>query len=179
MNRVSYPVIHNLYHENGEGNGNPPQCSCLENPVDGGAWWAAVHGLTQSWTWLKRLSMHACIGEGNDNLLQCSFLENPRNGGAWWPTVCGVAQSQTWVKWLSSSSIMQKDQRNTKYPAFPLQRCKGHEICYNTVERVRVTVATQCNGSSWIWYETEKRFIEKNWWSSIKFAVWLIVLYKY
>ena len=37
----------------GEGNGNPLQCSCLENPRDGGAWWAAVSGVTQSWTQLK------------------------------------------------------------------------------------------------------------------------------
>ena len=44
----------------GEGNGNPLQCSCLENPRDGGAWWAAVYGVTQSRTRLKRLSsMHA------------------------------------------------------------------------------------------------------------------------
>ena len=41
----------------GEGNGNPLQCSCLENPRDGGAWWAAVYGVTQSQTRLKRLSM--------------------------------------------------------------------------------------------------------------------------
>ena len=40
----------------GEGNGNPLQCSGLENPRDGGAWWAAVYGVTQSWTRLKRLS---------------------------------------------------------------------------------------------------------------------------
>ena len=40
----------------GEGNGNPLQCSCLENPRDGGAWWAAVYGVAQSRTWLKRLS---------------------------------------------------------------------------------------------------------------------------
>ena len=40
----------------GEGNGNPLQCSCLENPRDGGAWWAAVYGVTQSWTRLKWLS---------------------------------------------------------------------------------------------------------------------------
>ena len=40
----------------GEGNGNPLQCSCLENPWDGGAWWAAVYGVTQSRTRLKRLS---------------------------------------------------------------------------------------------------------------------------
>ena len=40
----------------GEGNGNPLQCSCLENPRDGGAWWAAVYGVAQSRTPLKRLS---------------------------------------------------------------------------------------------------------------------------
>ena len=40
----------------GEGNGNPLQCSCLQNPRDGGAWWAAVYGVTKSWTQLKRLS---------------------------------------------------------------------------------------------------------------------------
>ena len=37
----------------GEGSGTPLQYSCLENPVDGGAWWAAVHGVTKSWTWLS------------------------------------------------------------------------------------------------------------------------------
>ena len=40
----------------GEGNGDPLQCSCLENPRDGGAWWAAVYGVAQSRTWLKWLS---------------------------------------------------------------------------------------------------------------------------
>ena len=40
----------------GEGNGNPLECSCMENPRDGGAWWAAVYGVTQSRTQLKRIS---------------------------------------------------------------------------------------------------------------------------
>ena len=40
----------------GEGNGNPFQCSCLESPRDGGAWWAAVYGVAQSRTRLKRLN---------------------------------------------------------------------------------------------------------------------------
>ena len=44
-----------------EGNGNPLQCSCLENPRDGGAWWAAVYGVTQSRTWLKRLSSSSMV----------------------------------------------------------------------------------------------------------------------
>ena len=41
---------------NGEGSGNPLQCSCLENPRDRGAWWAAVYGVAQSRTRLKQLS---------------------------------------------------------------------------------------------------------------------------
>ena len=40
----------------GEGNGTPLQYSCLENPMDGGSWWAAAHGVAKSWTRLKRLS---------------------------------------------------------------------------------------------------------------------------
>ena len=40
----------------GEGNGNPLQYSCLENPMDGGAWWTAVHGVTKSWTRLSNFT---------------------------------------------------------------------------------------------------------------------------
>ena len=66
----------------GEGNGTPLQYSCLENPMDGGAWWTAVHGVARSLT--ERLHFHfslLCIGEGNGNPLQCSCLKNPRDGG--------------------------------------------------------------------------------------------------
>ena len=44
-----------------EVNGNPLQCSCLENPRDGGAWWAAVYGITQSRTRLKQLSSSSIV----------------------------------------------------------------------------------------------------------------------
>ena len=90
-----------------EGNGTPLQYSCLENPMDGGAWKAAVHGVAEG---CIRLSVStfpfslSCIGEGNGNPLQCSFLENPRDGGALRAAVYGVAQSRTRLKWLSSSS---------------------------------------------------------------------------
>ena len=47
----------------GEGNGNPLQYSCLENPRDGGAWWAAVYGVAQSQTWLKQLSSSSSSSE--------------------------------------------------------------------------------------------------------------------
>ena len=91
----------------GEGNGTPLQYSCLENPMDGGTWWAAVHGVTKSQTLTERLHFHfslSLIGEGNGNPLQCSCLENPRDGGAWWAAVSGAAQSRTRLKQLSSSS---------------------------------------------------------------------------
>ena len=84
-----------------EGNGNPLQCSCLENPKDGGSWWAAVYGVAQSRTRLKRLSIHACIGEGHGNPLQYSCLENPMDRGAWRAAVHRVTQSWTQLKRLS------------------------------------------------------------------------------
>ena len=55
----------------GEGNGNPLQCSCLENPRDGGAWWASVYGVTQSRTRLKRLS----TSEGSEGSHCLALLE--------------------------------------------------------------------------------------------------------
>ena len=91
----------------GEGNGNPLQCPCLENPKDRGAWQAAVYRVTQSRTRLKQLSSSSSsqqesyklllvrllqlifwqqlsfvIGEGNGNPLQHSCLENPMDGGS-------------------------------------------------------------------------------------------------
>ena len=53
----------------GEGNGNPLQCSCLENPRDGGAWWAAVYGVAQSRTRLKRLSSSSSSSSFSESLI--------------------------------------------------------------------------------------------------------------
>ena len=55
----------------GEGNGNPLQCFCLENPMDGGAWWAAVYGVAQSRTRLKQLSSSS---SSNVNILTILIL---------------------------------------------------------------------------------------------------------
>ena len=69
--------------------------------MDGGAWWAAVHGVARSRTRLKRLSISISLsisvytGEGHGNTLQCSCLENPMDGGAWWAAVYGVAELDT------------------------------------------------------------------------------------
>ena len=67
----------------GQGSGTPLQYSCLENPMDGGAWKAAVHGVAEGRTGLHfhfhfQFSL-SCIGEGNGNPLQYSCLENPMN----------------------------------------------------------------------------------------------------
>ena len=56
----------------GEGNGNPLQCSCLENPRDGGAWWATVYGVAQSQTRLKRLSSSSMSTESV--MPSCHFI---------------------------------------------------------------------------------------------------------
>ena len=60
----------------GEGNGNPLQCSCLENPRDRGAWWAAFSGVTQSWTLLKRLSSSSNAISAHIFIIHCHLIMN-------------------------------------------------------------------------------------------------------
>ena len=78
----------------------------LENPMDGGAWWAAVHGVAKSRTRLSDFTFtfhfHALEKEMATHSSSC--VENPRDGGAWWAAVYGVPQSRTRLKRLSSSS---------------------------------------------------------------------------
>ena len=110
-----------------EGSGNPPQNSCLENPVDRGAWWVAVHGVAQSRTWLKRLSMHACMhalekemathssilawetswtekpaATAAKSLQPCLTLCNPINGTPPGVSVPGILQART-LEWVAIS----------------------------------------------------------------------------
>ena len=77
----------------GEGNGNPLQCSCLENPRDGGAWWAAVYGVTQSRTRLKRLS------SSSNNRLVITFLPKSK---------------RLLISWLQSPSAVILEPRKIK-----------------------------------------------------------------
>ena len=103
----------------GEGNGNPLQYSCLENPKSHGR-----RSLVGCNPWGREESdtteqLHfslSCIGEGNGNPLQRSCLENPRDGGAWGATVYGVSQSQTRLKRLRSSSSCRL-WKQSRYPS--------------------------------------------------------------
>ena len=68
------PNIHQLIYGQvkcGEGNGNPLQYSCLENPRDGGDWWAAIYGVTQSRTRLKQLSSSSVEWQGLPRWHEC------------------------------------------------------------------------------------------------------------
>ena len=96
--RVQKSCLQHVCFEIGEGNRNPVQYSCLENSMDRGTCWAALHRFARSRTRLKRLSMHTCIGEGSGNPLQYSRLENPRDMESWWAAVYVVTQSRTLLK---------------------------------------------------------------------------------
>ena len=88
----------------GEGNGNPLQYSCLENPMDGGAGRLQSMGslgVGHDWDFTFTFHFHALEKKMATHL--CSCLENPRDGGAWWAAVSGVTVSQTRLKRFSSS----------------------------------------------------------------------------
>ena len=82
----------------GEGNGNPLQCSCLENPRDGGAWWAAVYGVAQSQTRLRWLS---------SSRLKRTYSRAQKHwklGGLGEPLICQINKTGGGRFWLSSNS---------------------------------------------------------------------------
>ena len=80
----------------GEGNGNPLQCSCLENPRNRGAWWAAIYGVAQSRTQLKWLSSSSSVKEAKAEVLFLSY---------------------TWGHWAQRVSTLPKDTRLTSSKA--------------------------------------------------------------
>ena len=85
----------------GEGNGTPLQYSCLENPMDRGAWWAAVHRVAKSRTRLSNFTFtfhfHALEKEMATHSSVLAW-RIPGMVGAWWAAVYGVAQSETRLK---------------------------------------------------------------------------------
>ena len=104
-----------LVRSAGVENGNPLQYSCLEKPMDGGAWWAAVHGVTKSRTRLSNFTFTFHFHALEKEMATYSSVlawKIPRTGGVWWAAIYGVTQSRTRLKRLSSSnsssSIMYK-----------------------------------------------------------------------
>ena len=97
----------------GEGNGNPLQCSCLENPRDGEAWWAAVYGVAQSQTRLKWLSSaykdltDSSLGKEkkkpNPDLAACANLHGVNNAHRGWAV--WIHWTQSWEEMCNSSSL--------------------------------------------------------------------------
>ena len=69
--------IHRSVRSLGKGNGYPLQYSCLENPLDRGTWWATGHGVTKSWTRLKRLNTHGIENNLNLGVVCYSVIINP------------------------------------------------------------------------------------------------------
>ena len=105
------------YSLEGEGNGTSLQYSCLENPMDGGAWWAVVHVVAKS---RRRLSdftftfhFHTLEKEMATRSIVLAW-RIPGTGGAWWAAVYGVTQSRTRLKQLSSSRSSNIHLRNFK-----------------------------------------------------------------
>ena len=107
MRQEAGNVEENLTASIGKEHGSPLQCSCLENPRDGGAWWAAIYGIAQSRTRLSDFPLtfhfHALEKEMATHSSVLAW-RIPGIGGAWWAAVCGVTQSRTRLKRLSSSS---------------------------------------------------------------------------
>ena len=99
-------LIPGLGRSPGGGNGNPLQYFCLENSMDRGAWWAAVHGVVKSWTRLSNFSFTFHFHASEKEMATHSSVLAWRipGTGAWWAAIRGVAQSRTWLTWLSSSS---------------------------------------------------------------------------
>ena len=87
----------------GKGNGNPLQCSCLENPRDGGAWWAAIYGVAQSWTRLKQLSIIIQLSSVQ-SLSHIRLFVTP--GTAARQASLSITSSRSLLKLMSIESVM-------------------------------------------------------------------------
>ena len=86
---------------NGEGSGTPLEYSCLEIPMDGGAWWAAVHGVAKNRTRLSNFTFTFHFVALEKKMATHSSVlawRIPGTGEAWWAAVYGVTQSQTRLK---------------------------------------------------------------------------------
>ena len=99
----------------GEGNGYPFQYSCLENPMDGGAWWATVHGVPKSWTWPRDFTFFFHAHWVGDAIQPSHLLPSPS------PPAFNLSQHQGLFKWVSSSH------QEAKYWSFIFSISPFHE----------------------------------------------------
>ena len=143
----------------GEGNGNPLQCSCLENPRDGGAWWAAVYGVAQSRTRLKWLSSSSATWKPSI-LLQFSSLAQSC------PTVCDPMDhsmlglpvnhqlpesTQTHFHWVSDAIQPSHTLSSPSPPAFNLSQHQGVFKSVSSLHQVAKGLEFQLQHQSFQW----------------------------
>ena len=90
-----------------EGNGNPLQYSCLESPRDGGAWWAAVYGVTRSQTWLKRLSSNSSSIRQNGCVLYSVKSKTCTNYKIMFrlSNILIILKDHCYIKWKENDSL--------------------------------------------------------------------------
>ena len=115
-----------------EGNGTPLQYFCLENPMDGGAWWAAAHGVTRvGHDWATSLSLFTFMHWRRKWQPTPVFLPGESQGWeAWWAAIYGVAQSWTRLTRLSSSSTnLSSSISNTMKDSHLAQITSHHPFC--------------------------------------------------
>ena len=151
------------------GHGNPFQCSCLENPTDGEAWWATVHGVAKSWTWLKWLRMQACTvrARRHHQDLQSYFLRRwagwafPRFHGQPMAELGGVRNTSvssvdpfshlTLVHQSCSSLPAQPcEHRGLQSKAGRVSRTTGLNVILNLMLGQTAHPSSPLSGSSWI-----------------------------
>ena len=128
-----------------EGNGNPLQCSCLENPRDGGAWWAAIYGVTQSRTRLKWLS-------SSSNPFQTRTSLTPQKEHKQRTTEVSVNQLEVrlvGLKFVCSQAPLGSPTRSSGFRGIPTlvflsQTCPG---CLSLISRVCRNLHAGKNGS--------------------------------
>ena len=126
----------------GERNDNPLQCSCLENPRDGGAWWAAVYGAAQSRTRLKRLS-------SSSSIIASQVAQIVKNPPAMWETwVRSLGWEDPWRrKWqptpgsLPGESLWREESGGLQF--FGSQRVRCHGL--STAQHTHMTSRGRCS----------------------------------
>ena len=135
----------------GEGNGNPLQCSCLENPRDDGVWWAAVCGVAQSRTRLKRLGSSSSSSAQSLQLYQMWLRSIPH-------IHVFVYEQQGWRRWKYKAMGYKKTSRESnKLYSWGLGRGKG----FPSGSGVKNLPAMQETQETWVWFLGQEDTLEE------------------